>query len=229
MRVRAGGAAAVAAMPLGVATDPAARGRGIFSALELANEDAAAATAPLGVTFPNAASKRVFLSSLGWRVLARRRVWAAPPLLRLRPTPPDVVVLDEVPPEADELAPRDDGPLVDARYLTWRYVDSPRQYRLLGALRGGRLAALVAVRPARGRVATVCHALGETRALARLLRALGGPRPRVALVPAGRRRAFLAAGFVPTPRTLVVLGKELRGDARFEAPWRFELGDFDVF
>ncbi len=55
----------------------------------------------------------------------------------------------------------------------------------------------------------------------------------VAMVNPGEERRFLAAGFVPTPRTIRFIGKRLHDDAP-ELPkrrdaWYFTLGDLDFF
>jgi hypothetical protein len=55
----------------------------------------------------------------------------------------------------------------------------------------------------------------------------------VALVNPGEERRFLAAGFVPTPRTIRFIGKRL-SDGAPELPkrrdaWSFTLGDLDFF
>jgi hypothetical protein len=195
----------------------------VFSTLERANEEAAAADCRLGVTFPNDASRPIFLSRLGWAPLWSGRVWASPPLPPLRRH--GIRELDGVPPEVDGLrTPAGAGTVMDARFLDWRYVRSPRQYRLVGRDDG-----LLCLRPRRGRVAVVCHALGEPAAVARLLRATAGRLPRIALVPREYRGAFVRAGFLPTPRSVLVLGKPLAADASLPEAWRFQLGDFDVF
>jgi hypothetical protein len=55
----------------------------------------------------------------------------------------------------------------------------------------------------------------------------------VAIVNPGERRAYLAAGFVPTPRTIRFIGKRLTDDApalpKKRRAWRFTLGDLDFF
>ena len=55
----------------------------------------------------------------------------------------------------------------------------------------------------------------------------------VAMVNPGEERRYLAAGFVPTPRTIRFIGKRLTEDAP-ELPterraWWFTLGDLDFF
>ena len=55
----------------------------------------------------------------------------------------------------------------------------------------------------------------------------------VAMVNPGEERAYLAAGFVPTPRTIRFIGKRIREDApplpKERRAWRFSLGDLDFF
>ncbi len=227
LRCRAAGREQIVAMPLQVATDPAERGKGIFGRLERANEEEAAARGcELGVTFPNDASRPIFLERLGWRELWRGRIWVRPPAVPSRRGELRIESLTRVPTEVERLGATANGQLVDAAFLEWRYLRSPRAYRILGAFRGDTLAGLLAWRPSRGRVAVVCHALGEVK---QLLRATGSARPTIALVPPEQRGAFLAAGFVPTPKPIRVLAKRLRPEGNLDGPWQFQLGDFDVF
>jgi hypothetical protein len=55
----------------------------------------------------------------------------------------------------------------------------------------------------------------------------------VALVNPGEERAYLSAGFVPTPRTIRFIGKRLTPTApelpKERRAWRFSLGDLDFF
>jgi GNAT superfamily N-acetyltransferase len=233
LRARVAGREQLLAMPLQVATDADQRGKGIFRRLELANEATAAERGcELGVTFPNDASRPIFLEHLGWQELWRGRMWARPPLPPLRRGALRVGdiggqslghvgaghVTGTVPPA--------NGQIADAAFLDWRYLRSPRAYRVLGAFAGEELRGVLALRPRRGRVAVVCHALGE---VGQLLRSTGSARPTIALVPREQRRSFAAAGFVPTPKTIRVLGKALRPEGILDGPWQFQLGDFDVF
>lgn len=223
LRVRAGGGESTAAMPLQVATDPAYRGRGIFARLEGANEETAASRGhAIGLTFPNDASRSIFLERLGWHELWRGRVWARPPLPARRRVEP----LTAIPADVERLGGAANGQIADAAFLDWRYLRSPREYRVLGAFEGERLRGLLAFRPRRGRVAVVCHALGDVR---QLLRAAGSAVPAIALVPPAQRGSFLRAGFLPTPKTIRVLGKQLRPEGSLAGEWQFQLGDFDVF
>lgn len=221
-------------IPLQVATDADQRGKGHFSRLELANEETAAARGcEVAITFPNDASRPIFLERLGWHDLWRGRVWVRPPL---PPAPWGQHRIEELT-EGQSLGqvdsghvrgsvPGANGQIADAAYLEWRYLRSPREYRVLGAFEGSELRGLLALRPRRGRVAAVCHTLGD---VAQLLRSAGSGRPMIALVPREQRRAFLAAGFVPTPKTIRVLGKRLRPEGTLDGRWQFQLGDFDVF
>ena len=160
------------AVPVHVATDAAYRRRGVFSALELRNEEAAAeAGAPVTITFPNAASHRVFVGDLGWRDLPRRRLWARPLRagavlryvagrpgegggLRAHESEPQqrrglmIAPLARFGTETDELWQRvtsSSGNQIvrDATFLNWRYVDSPRDYRRFAAYSGDELVGFV--------------------------------------------------------------------------------------
>jgi hypothetical protein len=162
------------AIPVNVATDPGYRGRGVFSTLERANEEAAAASgSPLTVTFPNAASYPIFVTRLGWTSLPRLRLWARPlragALVRyalgrpgerggLRATEVsprtlhglEVRRVEAFGPETDELGRRAAAGygshfVRDAGYLQWRYLDSPRDYRCFGAYRSGELVGVAVV------------------------------------------------------------------------------------
>jgi GNAT superfamily N-acetyltransferase len=228
LRARVDGAEELVPVAVGLATDAAERGRGVFGGLERANEaDVAARGCSVALVFPNPASRPV-LGALGWEELWRGRVWARPPLPTVRRGRFRLEELTSIPDGVERLTDASvNGPLVDAEFLDWRYLRSPRPYRVLGAFEGGDLRGLVAVRLRRGRLAVVCHALGE---VGQLLRALGanGALATIALVPHRRHAAFVGSGFVPTPKTVDVLGKSLT-DRPLAGSWEFQLGDFDVF
>lgn len=235
LRCLVAGREQLVAIPLQVATDADQRGKGIFSRLELANEaEAVRRGCEVAVTFPNAASRPIFLERLGWHELWSGRIWARPPVppvgtgpFRIRDLTASDLSEGQSPGHVvGGHAPGINGQLVDQEFLRWRYVDSPRPYRLVGAFAGEELRGVVAIRPARGRVGIVCHALGE---VGQILRALGSARPTLALVPAPLRRTFLRAGFLPTPKAIRVLGKVLAPAGTLEGRWSFQLGDFDVF
>jgi hypothetical protein len=120
----------------------------------------------------------------------------------------------------------------DAAYLNWRYVDSPRRYvRFEGD--GGW--AIVTHAEWQGfSCAVVADAVGrgKTRLLHRCAHAAEAD-VAVAMPNPGEERAYLAAGFVPTPRTIRFIGKRLTDSApllpKERGAWRFSLGDLDFF
>lgn len=227
VRSRVGGREQLVPVPLQVATDADQRGKGIFTRLERANEDAAAARGcDVAITFPNAASRPIFLERLGWHDLWHARLWVRPPAPPLRLGRFRVEELRTIPEGVEALAGTANGPIADAAYLEWRYLRSPRAYRVLGAFEGETLRGLLALRPRRGRLSVVGHALGDVR---QLLRAAGSPRPAIALVPREQRGSFALAGFAPAPKSIRVLGKQLRPHGSLAGRWQFQLGDFDVF
>jgi GNAT superfamily N-acetyltransferase len=211
----------LAAFAVHAVTAPAARGRGVFSALELRNEEeAAAAGAGWALGFTNPLAGPILVGRLGWEDVTSLRIWARPKRLRprrrgqLRAETP----VEPVPQTLPALHLVRDEP-----YLAWRYADSPRAYAqaeetvVTHAVWHGLSAAVV------------CE---HGRGLGRAVRLVDAD-VAVALVNPGEERRFLAGGFVPTPRTIRFIGKRLRDDAlelpkRREA-WHFTLGDLDFF
>jgi GNAT superfamily N-acetyltransferase len=214
--------AGLAAFAVHAVTTPAARGRGVFSTLELRNEEEAAEAGALwALGFTNPMAGPILVGKLGWEDVAALRIWARPRRLPKRRGR----LLDHPRPEqfvgARELAGHH---LVrDADYLNWRYVDSPRPYARVDdvvvthALWHGYSSAVVCE-----------HGRGLRRALS-----LVEADVAVALVNPGEERRFLAAGFVPTPRTIRFIGKRLTNDApelpNRRSSWHFTLGDLDFF
>jgi len=211
----------LAAFAVHAVTTPAARGRGVFSALELHNESAAAAAgAGWALGFTNPLAGPILVGKLGWEDLTSLRIWARPKRLRprragnLRTTTPIELQPRTLP--AHHL-------VRDAAYLQWRYSDSPRLYAQEGqvvvthAIWHGLSAAVVCE-----------HGPGLGRAVG-----LVDADVAVALVNPGEERRFLAAGFVPTPRAIRFIGKRLSADApalpRQRSAWHFTLGDLDFF
>jgi hypothetical protein len=199
-------------------TTPAARGRGVFSTLELHNErEAAAAGAQWALGFTNPLAGPILVGKLGWEDVASLRIWVRPKSLRksglVRPTAIDLRGRDL---PAHHIH-RDDA------YLRWRYADSPRPYAQAED-------AVVTFSTWHGFTsAIVCeHGRGLNRALRHVEAQIA-----VAMVNPGEERRFLAHGFVPTPRTIRFIGKRLTDDAP-ELPkrrdaWHFTLGDLDFF
>jgi GNAT superfamily N-acetyltransferase len=133
------GSAAISFQPLDgvvgfavhLATDPAYRGRGIFSELQAENESrAGAAGVSLLLTVPTPESARILTGRLGWQRLPSLRVWA-------RPWPRHV--------RASRVARLGDA------YLDWRFAEAPREYALYadGTVVGkrGRLSYVARGRP----------------------------------------------------------------------------------
>jgi hypothetical protein len=80
----------------------------------------------------------------------------------------------------------------------------------------------------------VCEAIGRRipSLIAHAVRAVDSDLA-VAMVSPGEERAYLAAGFVPTPRTIRFIGKVIRDDApplpKARGAWHLTLGDLDFF
>jgi GNAT superfamily N-acetyltransferase len=212
----------LAAFAVHAVTTPAARGRGVFSALELQNEEQAAeAGAPWALGFTNPMAGPILVGRLGWEDVTSLRIWIRPKRLprrrgglRVRPHVERFTGVREL-----------SGHHIvrDPEYLNWRYADSPRLYAQLEdvvvthAVWHGYSAAVVCE-----------HGSGLREALG-----LVDADVAVAMVNPGEERRFLAAGFVPTPRTIRFIGKRLTPDAP-ELPkrrdaWHFTLGDLDFF
>lgn len=199
-------------------TAPAARGRGVFSALELHNErEAAAAGAQWALGFTNPLAGPILVGRLGWEDVTELRIWVRPKGVRndgrvretaiepgSRRLPAHHIVRDEA-------------------YLRWRYADSPRAYAQHGE------AVVTYARWHGFASAVVCeHGAGLGRALRHV-----DARLAIALVNPGEERSFLLRGFVPTPRTIRFIGKRLTDDApplpKRRDAWHFTLGDLDFF
>ena len=201
------------AFAVNLATDPAYERRGIFRALQAANEERVAA---LGIemifTVPTAASTPVLVDVLGWQRLAPLRVWARPGALR-RSSRAVVARFGERP---DRQLQGRDRLMRDDAWLNWRFADGPRHYTLVEGDGGYGVAG------SRGAMGFIAAA--ESSALRDTIRASSG-RVLAAAPPAWERRSYAAAGFVPTTRRFTVLGKSISGST-LVAP-HFDLGDLD--
>ena len=202
-------------------TTPSARGRGVFSTLELHNEqEAAAAGARWALGFTNPLAGPILVGRLGWEDLTSLRLWVRPKSMRRRR--PGGVEPTPIEPRPQELV-GGHHILRDDAYLRWRYAESPRPYAQSGD-------AVVTHATWHGfSSAIVCE---HGRGLNRALRGVDA-QIAVAMVNPGETRRFLALGFVPTPRTIRFIGKRLTPDAP-ELPkrrdaWWFTLGDLDFF
>src|SRR5436305_4011832 len=207
-------------------TDPAARGRGIFVALERKHEqEAEERGVAVVLAFASAPTAPLFLGPLGWTEIARWRIWA-------RPLPVGGNHRERVERFAggDAAAEWPNHIVRDADYLNWRYLDSPRDYTAYRAAGGY---AVVGHKRHRGRaVALVADLAGPVRPLLRAC--IDGVKPGVRVLFAvpgrGQAAAYLSCGFAPTPWSLHLIGKALAGELDADpAAWRFTLGDTDFF
>ncbi len=213
----------LAAFAVHAVTTPAARGRGVFSTLELQNErQAAAAGATWALGFTNPLAGPILVGKLGWEDVTSLRIWARPKRLRRRGKG-GVRVEAGVEPFAVS-PPRGEHHVIrDRAYLNWRYVESPRAYAQVGDV-------VVTHAVWHGlSSAVICEHGSALREALKLVDA----DIAVALVNPGEERRFLRAGFVPTPRTIRFIGKRLTADApelpKRRAAWSFTLGDLDFF
>ena len=215
-------------------TAPAARGRGVFTALERHNEEAAArGEADWAFAFTNPRTGPIVLGPLEWEDVAPLRLWVRPRRPRRtgtggfkrEPSCPPFETGHELHFGVHHILRR-------AAYLTWRYSDSPRPYHRTDVDGGW---AVVTYTVWHGfSVAVVCEASAPrlARLLRRCVRDVDSDLA-LALVNPGEERAYLAAGFLPTPRTIPFVAKRLREEApplpAGRAAWRFTLGDMDFF
>jgi len=215
-------------------TTPAARGRGVFTALERHNEEAAAhGGVDWAFAFTNPRTGPIFLGPLEWEDVAPLRLWVRPRRprrtgeggFRVEPSCPPFEPRHELRFAAHHILRR-------AAYLTWRYADSPRPYHRTD-VEGGW--AVVTYTVWHGfSVAVVCEASAPRLAgLLRLCVRDVDSDLALAMVNPGEERAYVAAGFLPTPRSIPFVAKRLREDApplpRGRRNWRFTLGDMDFF
>jgi hypothetical protein len=224
----------LAAYAVHAVTTPAARGRGVFSTLELHNEkQAALAGAEWAFGFTNPMAGPILVGRLGWEDLASLRVWVRPKRVRRRGTgrlraEPGVGAFEE----RHTVAYPAHHIVRDVAYLDWRYRQSPRPYVRIESKTGW---AVVTHSVWHGySSAVICDAAGTglARLINRCVRAVEADLA-VALVNPGEERTYLASGFVPTPRTIRFIGKRLTDDApelpKARSAWHFTLGDLDFF
>jgi GNAT superfamily N-acetyltransferase len=222
----------LAAFAVHAVTTPAARGRGVFSRLELHNEEEAAqagATWALGFTNPMAGP--ILVGRLGWEDVTSLRIWVRPKRLRRRGTGALRAHAALAPFEERHAASFDGHHIVrEAEYLNWRYSDSPRPYVRVET--DGAWAVVTHALWHGYSSAVICDVVGKHVApvLRRCVDAVDAD-VAVAMVNPGEERAYLSAGFVPSPRTIRFIGKRLTDDApllpRARSAWRLTLGDLD--
>jgi hypothetical protein len=219
----------LAAFAVHAVTTPEARGRGVFSTLELANEqEAARAGATWALGFTNPMAGPILVGKLGWEDVTSLRIWVRPKRLRKRAQ--GALRATGVGVFADRVSYGAHHIVRDAGYLNWRYADSPRPYL---RVEDGRGWAIVTHSVWHGySSAVVCEAVGGAALLRRCVRAVDADLA-VAMVNPGEERTYLAAGFLPTPRTIRFIGKRLTDDApalpKKRDAWHLTLGDLDFF
>src|SRR5919198_5069456 len=124
-RMVLGGEEQRASFSVHATTDPAARGRGLFVALERKHEqEALERGVAVVLAFASAPTAPLFLGPLGWTEIARLRIWA-------RPLPVGgkaAAGISEFDHQADAAAGWRNHIVRDAEYLNWRFLDSPRDY-----------------------------------------------------------------------------------------------------
>jgi GNAT superfamily N-acetyltransferase len=240
------GREAEATFTIHVMTGAAARGKGVFSALQLHNDEQAARSgARLALGFTNPMAGPIFVGKLGWDELCWLRLWARPkrPLrairhLRAHGQPAGCVrgSVEEFGPRHEEIYRRAaagwaDHFVKDAPYLNWRYGATPRRYASFSTARGF---AVVGWGVFRGVSAgLVCELVGGdgVRLLNRCVRAVDADVV-IAMPNRGEHGTYLAAGFVPTPSAIRFIGRSLQPDEPLphgRDAFRFSLGDTDIF
>ena len=234
-RLSLGGQAKLGQFSVHAVTAPNARGLGIFRALERRHEEQGAERGSSCVlAFASSPTRPLFLGPLEWTQIDRRRVWARPLPIGRRGT--RVARFDARHERAyAAIAPRLGNHVSRGRaYLEWRYADSPREYRILEAPRGG-FAVVGFTRRRRLRLGLLMELVAGTEEVGPLLRAaLAEARGAAALLavpsPCIPRTRLTRHGFVPTPYRLDFMGKGLTEplDARSQA-WTVSLGDTDFF
>jgi hypothetical protein len=245
-RMVIGGREGEATFTIHVMTGPAARGKGVFTGLQLHNDDVAATSgALLALGFTNPMAGPIFVGKLGWTELCWLRIWARPkrPLRAVRhlrahgrPTGGVRGAVEEFTERHEEIYRRaarawPDHVVKSADYLKWRYGASPRSYASFSTDRGF---AVVGWGVFRGISAgLVCELVGGdgVRLLNRCVRSADADIV-IAMPNPGEYGTYLAAGFVPTPAAIRFIGRSLQAGEplpRGRAAFRFSLGDTDIF
>ncbi|MDQ5822172.1 MAG: hypothetical protein M3540_12095 [Actinomycetota bacterium] len=243
-----GGREALVALPLWAVTDSAFRGRGVFQRLNEAIEAAAreaGAVAELG--FTNRLAGPIYIAKLGWQDIDHLRIWARvrKPVGALRaaragtrltlPSAATGPFGAEHEAAYRALAPALPSHFVrDTPYLNWRYAHAPRPYRAFTSRHGYVIAGIARKKGLlTSYVADLVappDSFRETRwLLRRCIGAFEEAHAVLALAPStpAQKRAFVSAGFVPTPETIRLIGTPLEGS--LPGAWHFTLGDTDYF
>ncbi len=230
-RMSLGGEVRLGSFSVHATTDTAARGLGIFEALERKHEqEAEERGVAVVLAFASKPTRPIFLGPLGWTEIGRLRVWARP-FLALRPRGEPIAHVERFRHPGDAAADWSNHIVRKADYLNWRYLESPRRYETFAA--EGKYAVLGHKEHRGTLVAYVADLVGNNPR--RLLRACLHAADRearavVAVPPRGQRGAYASVGFMPTRTTLDLMGKPLAGELdRDQRNWQFTLGDTDFF
>ncbi len=220
-RVVLEGEEAVASASVHAVTDPSARGRGIFVELERKHErEAKEMGVACVLAFASAPTAPLFLGPLGWTPIGELRVWARPAWGKSS--------RDGRPLGTDAATDWPNHVIRDEAFLKWRYLDSPRGYEMI-ASDPGYTVVWPAKRHKGRKISVVADHVGGSELL-RDARGLARARFQFALPAPEQRRAYLAAGFLPTPQSLNFMGKALAGRLNTDPrAWRVTLGDTDFF
>jgi hypothetical protein len=227
LRMVLGGEQRLASFSVHATTLPEARGLGIFRELERRHEqEAQERGVAVVLAFASAPTAPIFLGPLAWTEIGRLRIWARPVVGRRG----SGAVVTSLEVDGDAASSWPNHVVRDSEHLSWRYIESPRGYITIRA--GDGYAVVWPAKPHRGRTIAVLADLAGSDVQGLLLAAVRESRARVLFgLPAhGQQGAFARAGFVPTNRTLHLMGKALAGPLDADpAAWRFTLGDTDFF
>ena len=229
-RMVLGGEERSASFSVHATTDESARGLGIFPALEKKHEqEAEAQDVSVALAFASKPTAPIFLGPLGWTEIGRIRVWARPFPRRPRRIVPYARV-ERFRHAGDAGRSWPNHIIRDARYMNWRYVESPRDYVALAI--GGNYAVLGHKEHRGTALAYVADLVGPPKPLLRacLAEVKPGSRALIAIPAPEHRAAYASLGFFPTKTRLHLMGKALAGELDTDPrAWRFTLGDTDFF
>jgi len=229
-RMMLGGEERLGSFSVHATTSEAARGKGIFPALESKHErEAEERGVAVVLAFASKPTAPIFLGPLGWTEIGRIRVWARPFPRRFRRRQP-YARIERFRHAGDAAKDWPNHVIRDAAYLNWRYLQSPRDYV---AVAGGGSYAVVGHKEHRGTaLAYVADLVGHPGFLLRacLAEVRAGARALIAIPAPEHRATYAAMGFFPTRTKLHFMGKALAGELDMNPrSWRFTLGDTDFF
>jgi GNAT superfamily N-acetyltransferase len=229
-RMMLGGEERLGSFSVHATTSEAARGKGIFPALESKHErEAEERGVAVVLAFASKPTAPIFLGPLGWTEIGRIRVWARPFPRRFRRRQP-YARIERFRHAGDAAKDWPNHVIRDAAYLNWRYLQSPRDYV---AVAGGGSYAVVGHKEHRGTaLAYVADLVGHPGFLLRacLAEVRPGARALIAIPAPEHRATYAAMGFFPTRTKLHFMGKALAGELDINLrSWRFTLGDTDFF